>query len=174
MHARQGRGVQAGAETPSVVSGEPSPQPQRLRCFRRWRRAATLAGLCSFLSLASGLRLGQAGGEESRLVEAGRRLFEEQCASCHGPAGKSNDPDLDLSDQNWRRVERVDGKITREGSRKVVARGVPETGMLPFENVLSAEEIEAVAAYIFHLKESAGGKGPGDRSAQEYGEEPPR
>ncbi len=73
--------------------------------------------------------------------ESGKELYKTYCAACHGANGKLNlngAPDLTVS------------KMTMEERIKNITEG---GSMMPaFAEVISAEQIKAVAAYLDQLK----------------------
>jgi mono/diheme cytochrome c family protein len=73
----------------------------------------------------------------------GKTVYKTYCVSCHGPKGKlmlNDSPDLSVS------------KMTLEERLENIRKG---GSMMPaFEEVLSEEQIQAVAVYLDELKES--------------------
>lgn len=80
-------------------------------------------------------------GEDA--IHAGRSLFKEKCAMCHGEnlEGKIGP---NLTDNFW---------TTGDGSRMAIVhtiqKGSPAKGMPAWETMLKPEEIKAVAAYVY-------------------------
>jgi len=72
-------------------------------------------------------------------IEAGGRLYRAQCAQCHGPNGDLVGG-VDLRRGQFRRSS------TNEDLAKVIANGLPGTGMPPF--TLQPAEITAIIAFI--------------------------
>lgn len=83
-------------------------------------------------------------------VREGERLFQENCAFCHAADG---------SGMNWigsfleprprdLRDARAMAGMSPQRLREAIAAGVPGTAMPAWEMVLSAEQIDAVAAYV--------------------------
>lgn len=88
------------------------------------------------------------------LLARGHELYHQRCASCHGPSGRGDGPIAamikdpppgDLSDGRWRYGDRPE-QVTR-----VIARGVPGTGMAGWSAAFAPPEIDALAAYVYHL-----------------------
>jgi len=83
---------------------------------------------------------------EPAMVEAGKVKFAETCAACHGQRGEGL-IGPNLTDSFW---------IHSDGSlmsiRKVVAEGVAEKGMPPWDKSLSAEQINQVVAFLGTLR----------------------
>ncbi len=79
-------------------------------------------------------------------LELGRELYSDQCGPCHGDDGKGGGPAArflatpprDLTDGSW----------TLEGMIAAITDGVPDTDMEAFEELLTEDEISAVAAYV--------------------------
>lgn len=68
---------------------------------------------------------------------SGKEIFEDKCTLCHGSDGKlglSGAKDLSLS------------KLDHKGITEIVTNG--KNSMAPYKDVLTAEQIEAVASYI--------------------------
>ncbi|MCB0659033.1 MAG: cytochrome c [Saprospiraceae bacterium] len=83
-----------------------------------------------------------AGGTDEASNEEGKKLFTQYCAVCHGPDGKlglNGAKDLTVSE------------TTLEERIEQVTHG--KNAMVPFENVLTKEQIEAVAKYTMTLKQ---------------------
>jgi putative heme-binding domain-containing protein len=72
-------------------------------------------------------------------IEAGARLYRAQCAQCHGPNGDLVGG-IDLRKGQFRR------STTNEDLAKVIANGIPGTGMPP--SPLQPGEVNAVIAFI--------------------------
>lgn len=74
--------------------------------------------------------------------EEGKKLFTQYCAVCHGPDGKlglNGAKDLTVSE------------LTKEERIEQVTHG--KNAMVPFENVLTKEQIDAVVQYTETLKQ---------------------
>lgn len=76
-------------------------------------------------------------------IHPGKTVYKTYCVACHGPDGKlmlNEAPDLSVS------------KMTMEERLENIRKG---GSMMPaFAEVLSEEQIEAVAEYLDELKES--------------------
>lgn len=71
----------------------------------------------------------------------GKKLFKQNCVICHGIDGKlglNNSKDLTKS------------ALTMDERKAIIKNG--KGTMLPFDAILSAEEIQAVTEYTFKLK----------------------
>lgn len=88
------------------------------------------------------------------LLTQGRLIYLGRCATCHGNDGRGDGPiakDLvgppvgNLTDKEWKHGDRPDQVLA------VIARGVPETRMTGWSNVLDPPELKAVAAYVYYL-----------------------
>lgn len=92
---------------------------------------------------------------EPQMVEAGKTKFDEVCAACHGQKGEGL-IGPNLTDPYWLHS---DGSLM--SIRKIVAEGVVEKGMPPWEKSLSTEEINQVVAYLGTLRDTnVEGKAP--------------
>ncbi len=81
----------------------------------------------------------------------GEQLFLDNCAFCHGADGTGKNwigsflqpHPRDFSSEEFR------ARITRDGLLDVIAQGLPGTTMPAWQNVLTAEELVAVADYVW-------------------------
>lgn len=78
--------------------------------------------------------------------EAGKKIFAEKCASCHGPDG-GGIIGPNLADNFW-----IHGKGGLVDIAKVVADGVADKGMPPWKTMLKEDEVFSVVAYVKSLK----------------------
>ena len=82
-----------------------------------------------------------ASGHESPLIADGQAIFRQKCITCHGADGKLGlNGAKDITQSNLNHEERI-ARITN-------GKGL----MTPFGGLLTAAEIEAVAAYTLELK----------------------
>ena len=89
---------------------------------------------------------------DPQMFERGRALYVDQCEPCHGDDGKGGGPAArflatpprDLTAGVWSQME----STTLEGLAEMTAKGVPDTDMEPFEELLTEDEILAVASYM--------------------------
>ena len=106
------------------------------------------------------LRGPAAGAPDPAQLASGRRLYDENCAACHGTEleGQANwrqrDPDgllpappHDETGHTWHHPDWQLFEITKRGTAAIVGSDY-QTAMGPFGNVLSDDEIRAVLAYI--------------------------
>lgn len=84
----------------------------------------------------------------------GHERFQARCASCHGPLGKGDGPiaknqtgppPRDFTEKEWKHGERPEDVV------RVITKGVPDTGMARWDIVFNADEIRAIAAYVYLL-----------------------
>jgi cytochrome c oxidase cbb3-type subunit III len=92
------------------------------------------------------------------LLTQGRSIYLNRCAACHGNDGRGDGPiakDLlgppvgNLTDSEWKHGDRPDQVLG------VIARGVPESRMTGWSNVLDPPELKAAAAYVYYLARHA-------------------
>lgn len=82
-----------------------------------------------------------------------QELYRTTCQKCHGPEGNApqKGEGLSFADGEWNHGADLRSIVA------VITNGVPETGMRPFKDKLSAAEIQALAKYVRsldkHLKE---------------------
>lgn len=133
------------------------------------RRACGLLALAVIVvtaSIAVGYRLsaGDDGGKidstNPSLVNAGRTIYEQHCAACHGqelegqphwrtrlPTGRLPAPPHDASGHTWHHPASVLFSITKKGVEAHTPPGY-ESDMPSFSGVLSDSDIWAVLSYI--------------------------
>lgn len=95
---------------------------------------------------------------ESKQVELGKRIYEQQCAACHGTQGQGQFPEAPYKrdeqgllaapphNANGHTWHHADGLLV-----SIIKDGLLVSGFRPmpaFANQLSAEDIRAVLAYI--------------------------
>ena len=91
---------------------------------------------------------------------AGERLYQENCASCHGvnlegqpdwrtrlPNGRVPAPPHDASGHTWHHPDRVLFDIVKRGPAAIVGAGY-ESDMPGYEGVLTDDEITSIIDYI--------------------------
>ncbi len=89
---------------------------------------------------------------DAQVLERGQELYADQCQPCHGDDGKGNGPAArflatpprDLTAGVWTQME----STTLEEMIAATAKGVPDTDMEPFEELLTEDEIFDVAAFV--------------------------
>ena len=114
--------------------------------------SATVLAVSAVLVLAGvarGAAPQQAVSEE--VLEMGRTVYEEQCQSCHGAEGQGDGPAarfLDPRPRDFTSGQWVYTSGDVESLVDLINTGVDDTGMTPFEDLLTAEEMSAVANYV--------------------------
>ena len=86
--------------------------------------------------------------DQPESLKAGLAVFTTKCSACHG-AQAQGVIGPNLTDHFW-----IHGKGLRKDIIQTVTKGVLEKGMPAWGEVLSEEEILAVAGYIYSLKDS--------------------
>ena len=83
--------------------------------------------------------------------EAGRKLYDSRCATCHGPDGNGGEhgPGIVV-----RLAERADGEVAAS-----IRQGVPARGMPPFQ--LADADMGDLLAYLRILRPPRGRRGGG-------------
>jgi mono/diheme cytochrome c family protein len=88
-----------------------------------------------------------------RSVANGRALYDARCASCHGPRGRGDGPDADLSHSPPRNLR--EGFITRYSDSELVRRILDgqrlQLALDPTGVRARATEVEAIAAHLERL-----------------------
>ena len=99
--------------------------------------------------------LGSSLWQDAELLQRGRMVYEAQCASCRGQEGKGDGPAARFLDPKPRDFTAGEWKYASEGTveeiTSVVTNGIDDTAMTPFSDVLSGEQISAVAAYVVNV-----------------------
>ena len=92
-------------------------------------------------------------GRGDRDAEAGRRVFERKCASCHNPNGDGKT----ITAGHFPYANLIDGVWRSDGSLASIERQVRlgHDPMPKFEGKLTGEEIRQVAAYVAALARAA-------------------
>ncbi|WP_414832866.1 c-type cytochrome [Afifella sp. YEN Y35] len=93
-------------------------------------------------------------------VAAGKQIYGDYCASCHGEAGEGTEnwqkpdengnllpPPHNAQGHTWRHPDGVLYQMVLKGWRDPF-NGTPDLTMPPFEGVLEPDEIHAVLTYI--------------------------
>lgn len=106
------------------------------------------------------VRAASTAASSAEFIEQGRRVYVDQCASCHGadlkgqpdwrsplPSGRLPAPPHDESGHTWHHADDILFRIVKEGTAAIVGGGY-ESDMPGFADVLSDAEIRAVLAYI--------------------------
>lgn len=83
--------------------------------------------------------------QSATVIQAGSVLFAQNCAVCHGNAGEGG-IGPNLVDEYWIHGHDIQGVF------RVVKYGVPEKGMVPWEQSLTPAQIAEVSNYIISLK----------------------
>jgi cytochrome c oxidase cbb3-type subunit 3 len=106
-----------------------------------------MASASPYLKHEQAPRLGTLSSQERR----GEKLFQENCAFCHGADGTGRNWIGSYLEPHARDLTRpgfLNG-LSRDGLRRVIAEGLPGTSMPAWRTVLEAPDIEAAAAYVF-------------------------
>lgn len=82
--------------------------------------------------------------KSTEALSKGNEVFQARCAACHMPQGQGL-VGPNLTDDNWIHG----GKILE--IRNTIVEGVPAKGMLSWKTMLTADEINAVTAFVWSL-----------------------
>lgn len=85
---------------------------------------------------------------DASVVASGNKLFQMNCANCHGQQGQGG-IGPNLTDKYW-----LHGEGDIAGVLHVVQKGVLDKGMPAWEAIFKAEEMEALSAFVMSLKGS--------------------
>lgn len=80
-------------------------------------------------------------------LESGKAIFDNNCVACHASDGGGG-VGPNLTDEYWLHGGAIEDVF------KVVKYGVPEKGMIPWQDQLEAEEMQQVSSYILTLSGS--------------------
>lgn len=83
--------------------------------------------------------------EDKAVIAKGKAKFDEVCAACHGTQGQG-DVGPNLTDPYW-----LHGGSIKD-IFKTIKYGVPEKGMISWQDQLKASEMQALAGYILTLQ----------------------
>jgi mono/diheme cytochrome c family protein len=83
-------------------------------------------------------------------LETGKRIYQERCKVCHGSQGDGksfaanalNPPPKNFTSSQSKK------QLNQKRMLKSATNGRPKTAMMPWKDVLTAEEIRAVVHYI--------------------------
>jgi mono/diheme cytochrome c family protein len=109
------------------------------------------------LWLAGGAGSAQAGPAAQADEALGERIYAERCAFCHGDQGDGNGPvadylaprPRDFTGAVFKLSSSANGTLPAEADLiGTVAEGIPGTAMPAWKDILTEEEIRAVAAYL--------------------------
>ncbi len=111
--------------------------------------------MLSLLFLSSGFVLGQAPkppAKSPELLNQGKKLYDQNCTSCHGPAGDGKTPlgmalkppprDFNIPFNQWPHAKGDLKKVF-----DLISRGIPNTAMVKW-NQLSEQERWALTYYV--------------------------
>ena len=79
-------------------------------------------------------------------VAAGKLMYENQCFACHGPSGMSSGVLPDLRRSGALPDKTLWNQIVHGGLLK-------DNGMVGFAKIYSADDVEAIRAYVSHRAE---------------------
>ena len=98
--------------------------------------------------------------QNAEQLEHGRIVYSEQCASCHGQEGKGDGSAARFLDPKPRDFTTAEWKYAGGGTVEeiagVIIEGIDDSAMTPFSDVLSEEQIKAVAAYVVSVLVAGG------------------
>ncbi|MFG0283579.1 MAG: c-type cytochrome [Phycisphaerales bacterium JB039] len=99
-------------------------------------------------------------------IASAKSLYERHCAACHGAQGRGDGPMARLLsppprgfvNEPWRYFTGDTPEQARAGIAKIIAEGIPSTGMPGFGEQLSDLEIQAIVDHVLKLRgDGAGG-----------------
>ncbi len=87
-----------------------------------------------------------AAARDGEIVKTGKEIYAGLCKACHGEENATVDSPSNLFDSKWHHGDKP-AQI-----EAVVARGLLEKGMPAWGEVLPAEDVTAVVAYLLSLQ----------------------
>ena len=127
-------------------------------CSLKFRAALFVTVVGLVFSVSSSLRADQE--QDTELLERGRIIYSEQCASCHGQEGKGDGSAARFLDPKPRDFTAAEWKYAGGGTvdeiTGVIIEGIDDSAMTPFSEVLSEEQSKAVAAYVVNVLVAGG------------------
>ena len=133
----------------------------RLRAVLRRHRFAAILTLAAVAACRRDpLPEVQRGDRDS---EAGRRIFERKCVSCHNVNGDGNT----ITASKFPYANLIDGRWRSDGSLAAIEKQVRvgHDPMPKFEGKLTDEEIRQVASYVLALSQAAQARSAAARAA---------
>jgi len=82
---------------------------------------------------------------DTELLARAQTIFIEKCAACHTPTGGGS-VGPNLTDEYW-----IHGGSINDIFR-TIKYGVPEKGMIPWQGILTPEEMQSVSSFIMDLQ----------------------
>jgi cytochrome c oxidase cbb3-type subunit 3 len=102
--------------------------------------------------VAASTKAGAASASSAAQLAKGKEIYAARCAFCHGETGNGDTP----ISAGYPAANLADGKWVHGGSPDeialTIAKGVPDTPMQGFSEMMMASDIEAVAAYVRSLQ----------------------
>ncbi len=83
--------------------------------------------------------------QSEQVIQAGQSLYQNNCVACHGADGGGG-VGPNFTDEYWLHGGNIKDVF------KVIKYGVPEKGMIPWQDQLSPEEIKQVANFVLSLQ----------------------
>jgi mono/diheme cytochrome c family protein len=108
----------------------------------------------------------RARAERDAAVRRGAKTFRNVCAACHGAGGRGDGPGAagldphprDLSTRRYRFRSTPSGDLPLpDDLERTIRRGLPGSAMPAYGDLLSADEIAGLIAFIYSLQWDAGG-----------------
>lgn len=125
-----------------------------------WRNKAGGIVLMGGVAAAGAAWLSLQQGDSRAVLSAGRALYAEHCAACHGAdlegqpdwkmplaSGRLPAPPHDASGHTWHHSDKLLRRIVSEGTVAVVGEGY-ETDMPGFGDQLNEAQIDAILSFI--------------------------
>jgi cytochrome c oxidase cbb3-type subunit 3 len=85
--------------------------------------------------------------KEEPLLAQAKTIYEQNCQACHGAAGEGG-VGPNLTDEYW-----LHGGDVKEVF-KTIKYGIPQKGMIAWQQKLKPDEIQSVASYILSLQDT--------------------
>jgi mono/diheme cytochrome c family protein len=92
---------------------------------------------------------------DAATLAAGRRLFRENCARCHGPQGKGNGSDADPKHRHHMDLTRADADDAEGILFHKIWNGRDKPKMPAFKDKLTKEQVWTLVAFAQSLREKS-------------------
>ena len=83
---------------------------------------------------------------DASTLKAGKDIFVQNCAACHGPAGQGGSVGPNLIDEYWLHGGGVSDIF------KSIKYGIPEKGMIAWQAALTPKQMQEVTSYIMSMQ----------------------
>jgi len=142
--------ITPAGEQPAEGARDESVSDQRLCSPQRYVPSISDRLLLAFLLTCGGT--GVLLAQPSETLDHGQAIYREHCLECHGTTGKGDGVKAPfLSPRPGNLISAATSAKTDKELLRTIAQGKPRTAMPAWQNVLPAEDQQAVLQYIRSL-----------------------